>query len=62
MLVRRGRIFDASRTGLLRFSFSTPKPYDLAVSLIAIGYGVAVLGLFSYYTRVIRAAHRENPV
>jgi len=35
-------------TVLLRFSFSTPKPFDLAVSLIAIGYGVVVLGLFSY--------------
>ncbi|MFN6128518.1 MAG: hypothetical protein ACK57G_08520 [Planctomycetota bacterium] len=44
-------------TVLLRFSFSTPKPFDLAVSLIAIGYGVVVLGLFSYYKRVIRAAH-----
>jgi hypothetical protein len=49
-------------TVLLRFSFSTPKPFDLAVSLIAIGYGVAVLGLFSYYSRVIRAAHGERAV
>lgn len=49
-------------TVLLRFSFSTPKPFDLAVSLIAIGYGVAVLGLFSYYSRVIRSAHGERAV
>ncbi len=49
-------------TVLLRFSFSTPKPVDLAVSLIAIGYGVAVLGLFSYYSRVIRPAQEGQPV
>lgn len=49
-------------TVLLRFSFSTPKPFDLAVSLIAILYGVCVLGLFSYYTRVIRPAHERRHV
>jgi hypothetical protein len=49
-------------TVLIRFSFSTPKPFDLAVSLIAIVYGVCVLGLFSYYTRVIRPAQERRHV
>jgi len=40
-------------TVLLRFSLSTPKPYDLAVSLVAMVYGLCVLELFSYYTRTI---------
>lgn len=39
-------------TVLLRFSLSTPKPYDLAVGLIAMVYGLCVLGVFSYFTRV----------
>jgi hypothetical protein len=40
-------------TVLLRFSLSTPKPYDLAVSLVAMVYGFGVLGVFSYYTRTM---------
>ncbi len=40
-------------TVLLRFSLSTPKPYDLAIALVAIVYGLCVLGVFSYFTRVI---------
>lgn len=40
-------------TVLLRFSLSTPKPYDLAVSIVAMVYGLCVLGVFSYYTRAI---------
>jgi len=40
-------------TVLLRFSLSTPKPYDLAVSLVAMVYGLGVLGVFSYYTRTM---------
>jgi hypothetical protein len=40
-------------TVLLRFSLSTPKPYDLAIGLVAIIYGLCVLGVFSYFTRVI---------
>lgn len=39
-------------TVLLRFSLSTPKPYDLAVGLVAILYGLCVLIVFSYCTRV----------
>ncbi len=39
-------------TVLLRFSLSTPKPYDLVVGLVAILYGLCVLSVFSYCTRV----------
>lgn len=42
-------------TVLLRFSLSTPKPYDLAVGLVAMSYGICVLAVFSYYTRVLSA-------
>jgi hypothetical protein len=40
-------------TVLLRFSLSTPKPYDLAIGLVAMVYGLCVLSVFSYFTRVI---------
>ncbi len=39
-------------TVLLRFSLSTPKPYDLAIGLVAMVYGLCVLGVFSFFTRV----------
>ena len=39
-------------TVLLRFSLSTPKPYDLAVGLVAMLYGLCVLAVFAYFTRV----------
>ena len=39
-------------TVLLRFSLSTPKPYDLLVGLTAILYGLGVLCVFSYSTRL----------
>lgn len=39
-------------TVLLRFSLSTPKPYDLAVGLLAMVYGLCVLGVFSFFSRV----------
>jgi hypothetical protein len=45
-------------TVLLRFSLSTPKPYDLAVGLLAMLYGVCVLAVFSYYSRL---APEEDP-
>jgi hypothetical protein len=47
-------------TVLLRFSLSTPKPYDLAIGLTAMVYGLAVLSVFSYLTR-IRATDYEDP-
>jgi hypothetical protein len=39
-------------TVLLRFSLSTPKPYDLLVGLTAILYGLCVLIVFSYSSQV----------
>jgi hypothetical protein len=39
-------------TVLLRFSLSTPKPYDLLVGLTAILYGLGVLSVFSYSTQI----------
>ena len=39
-------------TVLLRISPSTPKPYDLAIGLVAMIYGLCVLSVFSYFTRV----------
>lgn len=39
-------------TVLLRFSLSTPQPYDLLVGLTAILYGLGVLSVFSYSTKV----------
>ncbi|MCE2751025.1 MAG: hypothetical protein LW720_03925 [Pirellula sp.] len=45
-------------TVLLRFSLSTPKPYDLLVGLTAILYGLGVLSVFSYSSQV--QAHRED--
>jgi len=39
-------------TVLLRFSLSTPQPYDLLVGLTAILYGLGVLSVFSYSTRI----------
>ena len=39
-------------TVLLRASLSTPKPYDLVIGLIAMIYGLSVLSVFSYFSRV----------
>jgi hypothetical protein len=38
-------------TVLLRVSLSTPKPYDLLLGLIAMLYGLAVLGVFAIYRK-----------
>ena len=48
-------------TVLLRFSLSTPKPYDLAVGLTAMLYGVCVLAVFSYYSRLAPEAEPREP-
>ena len=42
-------------TVLLRVSLSTPKPYDLGLALIAMLYGLAVLGVFSGFIRIERS-------
>ncbi len=39
-------------TVLLRISLSTAKPYDLAIALIAIFFGLCLISIFAYYTRV----------
>ncbi|MEL7496992.1 MAG: hypothetical protein AAFN77_05240 [Planctomycetota bacterium] len=39
-------------TVLLRISLSTPKPFDLAVAVIAVLYGLALVSVFAYFTRV----------
>jgi hypothetical protein len=41
-------------TVLLRISLSTVKPYDLAIALIAILYGLCLISIFAYHTRVAR--------
>jgi len=43
-------------TVLLRVSLSTPKPYDLGLSLLAMAYGVVVLTVFACFSRVARPA------
>ena len=39
-------------TVLLRISLSTAKPYDLAIALTAIFFGLCLISIFAYYTRV----------
>jgi hypothetical protein len=41
-------------TVLLRVSLSTPKPYDVGLALIAMLYGLAVLGVFACFTAIER--------
>jgi hypothetical protein len=48
-------------TVLLRFSLSTPKPWDVAIGLLAMLYGLCVLGVFSYFTRLSYRAVDERP-
>jgi hypothetical protein len=48
-------------TVLLRFSLTTPKPFDLLVGLIAMIYGLCVLSVFSYYTRISASASSGGP-
>jgi hypothetical protein len=33
---------------------STPKPYDLGVALVAMVYGIVVLGVFSWFSSIVR--------
>jgi hypothetical protein len=41
-------------TVLLRVSLSTPKPYDVVLALIAMLYGLAVLGVFACFAAIER--------
>jgi len=45
-------------TVLLRVSLSTPKPYDVVLALIAMLYGLAVLGVFACFAAIER---KRNP-
>ncbi len=47
-------------TVLLRVSLSTPKPYDVALALIAMLYGLAVLGVFACFAAIDRWRFRER--
>ena len=48
-------------TVLLRVSLSTPKPYDLGVALVAMVYGVVVLGVFSWFSSIARLEQGKRP-
>jgi hypothetical protein len=49
-------------TVLLRVSLSTPKPYDLAVALTAMAYGIMILAVFGWMMAIARPqVHRESP-
>lgn len=39
-------------TVLLRISLSSPKPYDLAIALTAIFYGLGLISIFAFYTHI----------
>lgn len=39
-------------TVLIRISLSTAKPYDLAIALTAIFFGLCLISIFAYHTRV----------
>jgi len=47
-------------TVLLRVSLSTPKPYDVALALIAMLYGLAVLGVFACFSAIERRRGRSE--
>jgi hypothetical protein len=47
-------------TVLLRVSLSTPKPYDVALALIAMLYGLAVLGVFTCFATLEQRRFRER--
>ncbi|MFM7137375.1 MAG: hypothetical protein ACKO1M_09965 [Planctomycetota bacterium] len=48
-------------TVLLRVSLSTPKPYDVGLALIAMLYGLAVLGVFACFATIERKRRSSAP-
>jgi hypothetical protein len=46
-------------TVLIRLSFWTTKPYDVALALVAMIYGLAILSVFAYFTRVVSRNSRS---
>jgi len=49
-------------TVLLRFSLSSPKPYDLAIGLVAMLYGLCILTVFAYHSRLSATDAETEPV
>ncbi len=47
-------------TVLLRFSLSTEKPYDVVLAVIAMLYGLSVLGVFCFFTRIFAADRTDS--
>ncbi len=47
-------------TVLLRISLSTKQPYDIAIAVVAMVYGLSVLAVFAYFTRVISNRNRGD--
>lgn len=47
-------------TVLLRVSLSTPKPYDLLLALMAMLYGVAVLGVFACFSALPKLVEKRH--
>jgi len=45
--------------GLAEDRPSTPKPYDLIATLIAMAYGSVILGVLNWFTSIVRLAPRE---
>ena len=39
-------------TVLLRISLSSPKPYDLVIALISMLYGLGLISIFAFYTKI----------
>lgn len=47
-------------TVLLRISLSTEKPLDLVIALVAIIYGLALISIFAFFTRVSTGRNGRN--
>lgn len=47
-------------TVLLRLSFSTQKPFDIGVSLIAMAYGTVVLAVFGWFSSVVQGGSSKK--
>ena len=47
-------------TVLLRLSFSTQKPFDIGVGLIAMAYGTVVLAVFGWFSSVVKGKDPIN--
>ena len=47
-------------TVLLQILAATEKPYDITLAIVAMGYGLSVLAVFAYFTRVASSRRRMN--